>query len=311
MVTERDKDEIGVLPAATPESYLPRPPRTDSNGVDVCCNYCNDGDGYCAYPVYGRAPHTYPFPLNQPDSRLSITKHEVVPVPKEEWPDNFVEDNDSGLGTYTHCQHCGRPENQHTHRPSPTPTLDSDPSVTFRIRPQQHTDSTSTQTQAQDNPMDHSNRPPLQIVDAHGKPIEEEAVLTAAHTLARTKHERLHARLITAITCEIPLLELLTHVYTQGVIDAVGYLPNEPNQPIDVPRHQRPEPHPAGSQAVNTPTTHTTQSQVLNNREVDPSREDVSIANARTLSRELDPVAMDDWLDDDGPIGGDTGAHTE
>lgn len=65
------------------------------------CPDCNDGDGGCIYPWYGVAPHRH-----ADGPIIDSTRIE----PKAKWPANFVEDDEEpGLGTYTHCLSCGRP----------------------------------------------------------------------------------------------------------------------------------------------------------------------------------------------------------
>lgn len=69
-----------------------------------CCEYCNDGDGECIYPMYGLAPHKH-----QADSMMGSTVVEDEPI----WPDNFCEDHEApGLGSYNYCLHCGRPNDE-------------------------------------------------------------------------------------------------------------------------------------------------------------------------------------------------------
>jgi len=74
------------------------------NALLCCCDHCNDGDGNCAYPHYGLAPHKH------------VGKEMIgstVINAKADWPDNFAEDCEvEGLGTYTHCLHCGRPNDE-------------------------------------------------------------------------------------------------------------------------------------------------------------------------------------------------------
>lgn len=66
------------------------------------CKYCTDEDGICMYPSYGVAPHRHD--LKRTGSIIGST----VLLPKNKWPDNFVEDKDCpGLGTYTYCPECG------------------------------------------------------------------------------------------------------------------------------------------------------------------------------------------------------------
>ena len=73
------------------------------------CLICDDGDGHCAYPYFGAAPHTCYYMTGEP---LGASKE----LPPEQWPANFVLDPDAGpwtgyprSGTYTHCLHCGAP----------------------------------------------------------------------------------------------------------------------------------------------------------------------------------------------------------
>lgn len=58
------------------------------------CDECHDGDGGCAYPYYGLAPHIH----TQLICGTEFTK--------EPHPANFSPDGD-GLGVYTHCLKCG------------------------------------------------------------------------------------------------------------------------------------------------------------------------------------------------------------
>jgi hypothetical protein len=67
-----------------------------------CCPECDDGDGDCAFPYYGVAPHTHaPGPVIGSTRMLGV----------EHWPENFKPDAeaDNTCGTYTHCLACGRP----------------------------------------------------------------------------------------------------------------------------------------------------------------------------------------------------------
>ena len=71
---------------------------------DDCCEYCNDGDGHCAYPIYGLAPHYH----ERGNSAVSIFGSTRF-LPREQWPANFREDAEAPYsGTYTHCPVCGR-----------------------------------------------------------------------------------------------------------------------------------------------------------------------------------------------------------
>jgi len=69
-----------------------------------CCEHCNNGEGECAYPWYGMAPHKH-------EGKQMVGS--TVVDDKSEWPENFDEDCEmEGLGTYTHCLHCGRPNDE-------------------------------------------------------------------------------------------------------------------------------------------------------------------------------------------------------
>lgn len=58
----------------------------------MTCPICDDGDGFCAFPYYGVAPHVSD---GLAQSRI---------LSKEEWPENYVQDKDNpSCGTYTHC----------------------------------------------------------------------------------------------------------------------------------------------------------------------------------------------------------------
>ena len=72
-----------------------------------CCAQCDDGDGNCAYPYYGVAPHTHALPTpTHPTDWIGSTRL----LPRDQWPTNFRPDDDSDeCGTYTHCLHCGAP----------------------------------------------------------------------------------------------------------------------------------------------------------------------------------------------------------
>lgn len=80
------------------------------NKPKFCCSSCDDGEGECAYPYYGVAPHEcYYKKRGGFDNPLGTSTLE----PKSKWPDNFVEDSQApGCGVYTHCQECGRPNNR-------------------------------------------------------------------------------------------------------------------------------------------------------------------------------------------------------
>ena len=69
-----------------------------------CCDYCDDGDGFCIFPNYGLAPHTH---ANGP----VIGSTRVLP--RELWEANFREDPDCPMqGTYMRCPNCGRGDSE-------------------------------------------------------------------------------------------------------------------------------------------------------------------------------------------------------
>lgn len=72
----------------------------------MTCEYCEDGDGACVFPMYGFGPHKHVRLTDGPGSFIGST----VMEPKEAWPANYEEDADCpGLGTFTHCLNCGAP----------------------------------------------------------------------------------------------------------------------------------------------------------------------------------------------------------
>lgn len=93
-----------------PAEYMGKAaPKAGANN-SKCCDRCNDGDGNCAYPYYGVAPHECywrkPGGFNNPLGISTVN-------PSETWPENFSEDPDQpGNGTYTHCLNCGRPSSE-------------------------------------------------------------------------------------------------------------------------------------------------------------------------------------------------------
>lgn len=77
---------------------------SDLTGLLCCCEHCNDGEGNCAYPIYGLSPHKH-----IGEQMIGST----VIDDKETWPDNFQEGPEApGCGTWTHCLSCGRPNYQ-------------------------------------------------------------------------------------------------------------------------------------------------------------------------------------------------------
>ena len=76
----------------------------------MTCEHCEVLDGGCAFPYYGVAPHNCG-PYDQVGTATAL--------PKNEWPDNFVEDPECptedgklGCGIYTHCPECGAPDSE-------------------------------------------------------------------------------------------------------------------------------------------------------------------------------------------------------
>lgn len=67
-----------------------------------CCNECDEGTGECAFPHYGVEPHAIP-----------VAAAIGVPLPKGTltFPSNFIPDENTNCGIYTHCVHCDRPDN--------------------------------------------------------------------------------------------------------------------------------------------------------------------------------------------------------
>lgn len=73
----------------------------------MACDYCTDKDGNCFFPQYGVGPHKHEGMTDDPKSYLGST----VYLPKEEWPDNYKEDEECpGLGAYW-CPKCGEGKN--------------------------------------------------------------------------------------------------------------------------------------------------------------------------------------------------------
>jgi hypothetical protein len=78
-----------------------------------CCPLCDDGDGNCAFPYYGAAPH-------QCFHTIGLQVGQSSELPEAKWPANFKLDPDEGpftgyprAGTYTHCLNCGAPNCPH------------------------------------------------------------------------------------------------------------------------------------------------------------------------------------------------------
>lgn len=64
----------------------------------MACNFCTDPDGEACFPSYGVGPHTH--------AGAQITGS-TQPLPKNEWPSNYREDEACpGMGVWW-CSHCG------------------------------------------------------------------------------------------------------------------------------------------------------------------------------------------------------------
>ena len=73
----------------------------------VSCERCTDPDGMPCLPHYGLAPHTHDSQQKDPgkfdiDEWIGSTRF----YPKDEWPDNFVEDPDSPNHGTWYCSFC-------------------------------------------------------------------------------------------------------------------------------------------------------------------------------------------------------------
>jgi hypothetical protein len=61
----------------------------------MSCEFCTDPDGFACFPVYGVGPHKCFWKIPQ------AVIGESIPLPREEWPENYAEDPDHpGMGTY-------------------------------------------------------------------------------------------------------------------------------------------------------------------------------------------------------------------
>lgn len=76
----------------------------------MTCAYCIDPNGDPCYPSYGPAPHECFFRI--PGATIGQSRI----LPREEWPDNFVQDPDvPECGTW-YCPHCRDGMPQHIAR---------------------------------------------------------------------------------------------------------------------------------------------------------------------------------------------------
>jgi hypothetical protein len=66
----------------------------------MSCQHCIDPDGERCLPAYGVAPHTCFYKI--PGAAIG----QSVLLPRQEWPDNFIEDAECpGQGMW-YCEHC-------------------------------------------------------------------------------------------------------------------------------------------------------------------------------------------------------------
>lgn len=67
----------------------------------MSCEHCTDPDGVSCFPIYGVGPHIHEGRNGNP--LLGRT----IPLPPDEWPDNYRESKDDpGHGVWW-CPHCG------------------------------------------------------------------------------------------------------------------------------------------------------------------------------------------------------------
>jgi len=68
----------------------------------MSCEHCTDPDGCSCMPMYGLAPHRH----GQLTDKIGVSFGGTALLPKEEWPDNFIEDAEiPGMGTWF-CPWC-------------------------------------------------------------------------------------------------------------------------------------------------------------------------------------------------------------
>lgn len=67
----------------------------------MVCEHCDIGDGTCAYPHYGVAPHECYFRLGKQIGRSKF-------LSKSDWPENFTPDAETNneCGIYRFCPYC-------------------------------------------------------------------------------------------------------------------------------------------------------------------------------------------------------------
>jgi hypothetical protein len=84
--------------ATNPQASEPAP---STAGEREGCDMCRDPDGVPCFPEYGVGPHTCFYKI--PGAVVGQSQ----PLPKDQWPDNYMESPPgSGMGIYW-CSHCG------------------------------------------------------------------------------------------------------------------------------------------------------------------------------------------------------------
>ena len=73
----------------------------------MACKHCTDHDGDLCLPHYGLAPHTHESEQKDPskfnmDDWIGSTRF----YPKEDWPDEFIEDPESPNHGTWYCPYC-------------------------------------------------------------------------------------------------------------------------------------------------------------------------------------------------------------
>ena len=67
----------------------------------MSCEFCTDPEGMPCFPVYGVGPHKCFWRI--PGAVIGQSE----PLPQDEWPSNYLEDESCpGMGIYW-CPHCG------------------------------------------------------------------------------------------------------------------------------------------------------------------------------------------------------------
>lgn len=72
----------------------------------MSCKHCTNDDGEVLLPAYGPAPHICYYKM--PGAIIG----QSIALPREQWPDNFIEDPEvPGLGVYF-CPSCGKEQQE-------------------------------------------------------------------------------------------------------------------------------------------------------------------------------------------------------